>query len=241
LRDLGEVRRLQAEIRRQEKLAALGGLAAGVAHEIRNPLSAIKGLASFFAGQFENGSEAQEAAGVMAQEVDRLNRAITQLLEFARPTDLKRRTTDLAPLLDRSLKLIQPDAAAKNIRIELTVRDGVCAAVIDPDRVTQCLLNLYLNAIEAMDDGGVLAVKCFPDGSGDFKITVSDTGRGIPPGNLGQIFDPYFTTKKTGTGLGLPIVYKIIEAHQGHITVESTSGRGSVFAIRLPCRGTEGA
>ncbi|MGE5256455.1 MAG: ATP-binding protein [Hyphomicrobiales bacterium] len=239
LRDLGEVRRLQEEIRRQEKLAALGGLAAGVAHEIRNPLSAIKGLASFFAGQFESGSDAHEAAGVMIQEVDRLNRAITELLEFARPTDVKRRATDLAPLLDRSLKLIQQDAAAKGIRIELTVGEGVCRAMIDPDRLTQCLLNLYLNAIEAMDDGGVLAVNCFADGSTDFKITVSDTGKGITPENLGKIFDPYFTTKKTGTGLGLPIVYKIIEAHQGHITTESAPGRGSLFAIRLPCRGSE--
>ena len=142
LRDLGEVRRLQEEVRRQEKLAALGGLAAGVAHEIRNPLSAIKGLASFFAGQFEEGSDAREAAGVMIQEVDRLNRVITELLEFARPTDLKPRSADLAPLLDRSLKLIQQDAASKNIRIELKIKDGICPALIDPDRLTQCLLNL---------------------------------------------------------------------------------------------------
>ncbi len=236
LRDLGEVRRLQEEVRRQEKLAALGGLAAGVAHEIRNPLSAIKGLATFFAGQFADGSEAREAAGVMIQEVDRLNRVITELLEFARPTDLKRRATDPAQLLGRSLKLIQPDATAKNIRTELNIGEGVGAASVDPDRLAQCLLNLYLNAIEAMPDGGVLAVHCAPEGSEELVIAVSDTGRGIAPGSLGKIFDPYFTTKKTGTGLGLAIVHKIVEAHQGNIKAESTPGGGSTFTIRIPCR-----
>jgi two-component system sensor histidine kinase HydH len=239
LRDLGEVRRLQEEVRRQENLAALGGLAAGVAHEIRNPLSAIKGLATFFAGQFEDGSDAHEAAGVMIQEVDRLNRAITELLEFARPTDLKPRSADLAPLLDRSLKLIQQDAATKNIRVELTVKDGACSAFIDPDRLSQCLLNLYLNAIEAMDDGGVLAVDCGPDDAKGLKISVSDTGSGIAPEHLSKIFDPYFTTKKTGTGLGLAIVHKIIETQQGRIKVESAPGRGSTFTIQLPCRSRE--
>jgi two-component system sensor histidine kinase HydH len=241
LRDLGEVRRLQEEVRRQEKLAALGGLAAGVAHEIRNPLSAIKGLASFFAGQFKDGSEAQGAAKVMVQEVDRLNRVITELLEFARPADLKTHSADLAPLLDRSLELIRRDAAAKDIRIDLTIKEGVCPALIDPDRLIQCLLNLYLNAIEAMDNGGVLAVDCGPDGDEDLKITISDTGRGIAHEHLSKIFDPYFTTKKTGTGLGLAIVHKIIEAQQGRIKVESVPGRGSTFTIRLPCRSRENA
>jgi len=239
LRDLGEVRRLQEEIRRQEKLAALGGLAAGVAHEIRNPLSAIKGLATFFAGQFEDGSDAQEAAGVMIKEVDRLNRVITELLEFARPTDLKPRSADLAPLLDRSLELIRRDAAAKDIRIDLKIKEGVCPALIDPDRLAQCLLNLYLNAIEAMDNGGVLSVDSGPDGDKDLKITISDTGRGIAPEHLSKIFDPYFTTKKTGTGLGLAIVHKIIEAQGGRIKVESTPGQGSTFTIRIPCRSSE--
>ncbi|MCU0562212.1 MAG: ATP-binding protein [Desulfobacterales bacterium] len=240
LRDLGEVRRLQGMVRRQEKLAALGGLAAGVAHEIRNPLSAIKGLATYFSGLFVEGSEARDAAKVMAREVDRLNRSITELLEFARVTDLKCRSTDLAGLLDRSLKLMQPDAAAKNIRLDLAVTEGGCPAWVDPDRLTQCLLNLYLNAIEAMgEDGGTLSVHCAPNGSGGVRITVADTGRGIDPQNLGRVFDPYYTTKKSGTGLGLAIVHKIIEAHGGDIIVESTPGRGSAFSIRLPCSSTE--
>ena len=142
LRDLSEIRRLQDKVRRQEKLAAMGGLAAGVAHEVRNPLSSIKALATFFAGQFRDGSEAHEAAKVMVQEVDRLNRVITELLEFSRPTDLKRQSSDIGLLISRSIQLIQQDAANKNIDFEVKTEDDICHPWIDPDRLTQCLLNL---------------------------------------------------------------------------------------------------
>jgi two-component system sensor histidine kinase HydH len=239
LRDLGEVHRLQSEIRRQEKMAAIGGLAAGVAHEIRNPLSSIKALGTFFSGQFERGSEAREAAEVMAQEVDRLNRAVSELLEFARPTDLKRQPTDLALLLERSLQLVRQDAADRNIRVALQVQKNLCAVRIDPDRFSQCLLNLYLNAIEAMDEGGTLTVNCRSDDRRHLSIAVTDTGAGLPPEKLKQIFDPYFTTKPKGTGLGLAIVFKIVEAHEGKLRVASTPGRGSCFTISLPCRSEE--
>ena len=159
MRDLGEIRRLQGQVRRQEKLAALGGLAAGVAHEIRNPLSSIKGLATYFAGQFDAGSEAREAAGVMVQEVDRLNRVITELLDFARPTDLKRQPTDLSALLVRSLQLVQQDAANQGVDVSLSVDPDLYPVAVDPDRLAQCLLNLYLNAIQAMEGGGTLTVR----------------------------------------------------------------------------------
>ena len=239
LRDLGEVRRLQEEVRRQEKMAAIGGLAAGVAHEIRNPLSSIKALATFFAGQFADGSEGREAAGVMVQEVDRLNRVITELLEFARPTDLKHQPADMAELLERSLQLVRPDAAARDIAVQAQIEDGLCPVWIDPDRFSQCLLNLYLNAIEAMEEGGSLTVQCRTQPSRQLEITVADTGPGIAPEHRRQIFDPYFTTKAKGTGLGLAIVHKIVEAHDGRIRVESTAGRGSRFVLQLPCRPEE--
>jgi two-component system sensor histidine kinase HydH len=239
LRDLGEVRRLQNEVRRHEKLAALGGMAAGVAHEIRNPLSSIKGLASFFADQFEYGSDSQEAAVVMVQEVDRLNRVITELLDFARPTDLKRKSTDLASLVTRSLRLIQKEAANQNITINLQPEDDICPVRIDPDRMAQCLLNLYLNAIQAMENSGTLTVRISVDNDQYVHITVSDTGRGIHPEKLDKIFDPYFTTKKTGTGLGLAIVHKIVEAHQGQMKVKSTPGQGTSFTVIIPCQHRE--
>ena len=236
LRDLSEIRSLQDEVQRQEKLAAMGGLAAGVAHEVRNPLSSIKALATFFAGQFDDGSEAREAAGVMVQEVDRLNRVITELLEFSRPTDLKREAGDIRLLISRSIQLIQQDAANQNVDIDVNVDDDICPAWIDPDRLTQCLLNLYLNAIQAIEKGGTLTIKCVADEDENVIITVHDTGTGIPSDQLDKIFDPYFTTKNKGTGLGLAIVHKIIEAHHGYIEVKSKAGQGTTFNIMIPCQ-----
>lgn len=236
LRDLAEIRKLQEEIRRQEKLAALGGLAAGVAHEIRNPLSSIKGMASFFADQFEEGSEGRSAASVMIQEVERLNRVITELLEFARPSDLRKKTTDINTMLSRSIKLVQQDATNKSVDIELQLEDNICPVWIDSDRLAQCLLNLYLNAIQAMENGGTLSVRSEADSAEFVSIIVSDNGPGISSEDIRKIFDPYFTTKKKGTGLGLAIVHKIIEAHQGKIKVESSPGKGTTFTIMIPCK-----
>lgn len=216
-------------------MAALGGLAAGVAHEIRNPLSSIKGLASFFASQFAENSDAKTAAGVMIQEVERLNRAVSELLDLARPTDIKSRTTDVKPLLDRSIQLVQADAANRQVRIDLEIADNVCPVDIDPDRISQCLLNLYLNAIEAMKNGGVLSVQCRKETDRTLVIAVGDTGAGIAPADLGKIFDPYFTTKGNGTGLGLAIVQKIVEAHHGYVRAESRPGKGTCMTIELPC------
>jgi len=217
----------------------MGGLAAGVAHEVRNPLSSIKALATFFAGQFEEGSEAQEAAKVMVQEVDRLNRVITELLEFSRPTDLKRQSSDIGLLISRSIQLIQQDAANKNIDFEVKTEDDICHPWIDPDRLTQCLLNLYLNAIQAMENGGTLKVICTMDKTENLEISISDTGRGISPHQIKKIFDPYFTTKNKGTGLGLAIVHKIIEAHGGQIEVNSAIDEGTSISIRIPCEHRE--
>lgn len=235
LRDLGEVHRLQDEIRRQEKLAAIGGLAAGVAHEIRNPLSSIKGLATFFGQQFDDGSEAKDAAEVMVSEVDRLNRVITELLDFSKPTELKLHTTQLAPLLSHSLQLIQQDAMNHGIEIEMEIEDNICPVLVDPDRLSQCLLNLYLNAIQAMPDGGTLTLKCAVDENCNVLIVVGDTGKGIAADHLNEIFNPYFTTKGKGTGLGLALVHKIVEAHHFRIKVESVPGKGSTFTLQIPC------
>ena len=240
LRDLAEVRRLEAEIRRQEKLAALGGLAAGVAHEIRNPLSSIKGLATYFADKFAPESEDRNLARVMTGEVDRLNRVISELLEFARPTDLKRRPSDINDVLEHCLKLIQQDAAEKQIQIERRLTEALCPVFIDPDRLSQCLLNLYLNAIEAMAPGGRLTVSSDQPDPDQVRIRIADTGGGISPEDLDNIFNPYFTTKSKGTGLGLAIVHKIVESHNGQIQVESSPEHGTCFVLRFPCRPADG-
>jgi two-component system sensor histidine kinase HydH len=234
LRDLREVRGLQEEIRRQEKLAALGSMAAGIAHEIRNPLSSIKGLATLFGGQFDEGSEGKEAAGVMLREVDRLNRVISELLEFARPSDLKLNPVDINDLLEHSVRLVQQDAKTKDIETKLAKHGGLPLVALDPDRFSQAILNLYLNAIQAMDNGGVLSIETTLPDDLHVMVQVADTGDGIRAHDLGKIFDPYFTTKPTGTGLGLAIVHKIIESHRGKLRAESTPGKGTVFTILIP-------
>jgi two-component system, NtrC family, sensor histidine kinase HydH len=241
LRDLGELRRLQAEVRRQEKLAALGGLAAGVAHEIRNPLSSIKGLATYFAEKFADGSPDRRLAHVMTQEVDRLNRVISELLEFARPPDIKKKSTDINLLLEHSLQLIAQDAHAKKIVIRRRFSENLGHVAVDPDRLSQCLLNLYLNAIQAMPDGGYLTVGSEAAGGGQLRIRIEDSGGGILPEDIDRIFNPYYTTKPQGTGLGLAIVHKIMEAHEGRVQVESTPGKGTHFTLTLAClSGTTG-
>jgi two-component system sensor histidine kinase HydH len=234
LRDLSQIRALEEEIRRKEKLAALGGLAAGVAHEIRNPLSSIKGLATYFGSMPGAGEEERQAARVMVNEVERLNRAVSGLLEFARPAELSRRKTDVRALAAHTLRLVREDAAARGVAVPHAEEDGPLVALLDPDRLSQCLLNLYLNAIEAMENGGELRVRSAEAAGDTLEITVEDTGKGIPKEDLEKIFEPYYTAKPSGTGLGLAVVHKIVTAHGGHVRVESQPGLGARFTLVFP-------
>lgn len=239
LRDMSEVRRLEAEVRRREKLIAVGNLAAGVAHELRNPLSSIKGYATYFSERFPEGSDEREAARVMVRETDRLNRSITDLIGLARPTQVRVRPTPLAPLLEDALRLIHQDAEARRVHTELVCAPDLPPVTVDPDRVRQVLLNLCINALDAMPEGGTLRLRLFadpekgtdPENAGQICVDVTDTGTGIAPEHLTHIFDPYFTTKGHGTGLGLPTVHKIMEAHGGGISVSSVPGQGTTFRL----------
>jgi len=234
-RDLTEIQELKREIERSQRLASLGKLAAGIAHEIRNPLSSIKGFATFFNERFKDMPEYQSTAKIMIQEVDRLNRVITQLLEFARPLEVIKKPVSIRPLMQLSLKIIEREAQSKNIRITTKFSPEINEVHIDQDRFNQVLLNLYLNAVEAMEDGGVLSVALSrEDDTQKVRITVSDTGSGIKKEDMVHIFDPYFTTKQSGTGLGLAIVHKIIESHKGEVKVESEHGKGTIVTIILP-------
>lgn len=233
LRDLTQVRQLQEEIRKADKMAAIGHLAAGVAHEVRNPLSSIKGYATYFGTLFPEGSDNREAAKVMTAEVDRLNRVITELLEMSRPADIRPRETDVGALLDSSLRLVRQEAEGAGVAIGVDVAPGAESAVLDPDRLTQAMINLYVNAIQAMPGGGALDVSARRSGAA-LLLRVRDTGPGLPEGAAERIFDPYYTTKNTGTGLGLAIVHKIVEAHGGGVEVERTGPDGTTFAISLP-------
>jgi two-component system, NtrC family, sensor histidine kinase HydH len=234
-RDLTEIQHLKREIARSQRLASIGRLAAGVAHEIRNPLSSIKGFATYFKERYHDTPKDHQTAEIMIQEVERLNRVIGQLLEFARPMSIQRRATQLDLLIRHSLKMVEGDARQKGITLNVERDPHINTVNIDPDRIKQVLLNLFLNAMEAMAEGGDLSVGVIPVNTNrSIEITVSDTGPGIKPEDLPNLFDPYFTTKPSGTGLGLAIVHKIIESHEGKIQVKSVSGEGTTITMVIP-------
>ncbi len=233
-KDLTEVRSLRKEIARSQRLASVGRLAAGVAHEIRNPLSSIKGFATYFKERYQDTPQDQQTADIMIAEVDRVNRVVGQLLEFARPVSVSPKPTLLKELIDNSVRLIEKQARDQNITVETLNSADVNEATIDPDRITQVLLNLYLNAIDAMEAGGQLDIELSHREDNRIEIKVSDTGCGIPGEDLSRIFDPYFTSKSSGTGLGLTIAHNIMEAMGGQILVESRPGQGTIFRITIP-------
>lgn len=234
-RDLREIRALQEQLQRSERLSALGHLAAGVAHEIRNPLSSIKGFATYLAGKVQGAD--QEAARTMVQETDRLNRVVSELLEFARPARMALQPTALNAVVERALRLVQSDADARQIQVVFVPEKALPLLALDAERLTQALLNLFLNAVQAMDTHGVLRVETLFDGADKKRVLVriADTGCGISHSQLAGIFNPYFTTKLSGTGLGLAIVHRIIEAHGADIGVQSEAGQGTLFTLAFPC------
>jgi two-component system, NtrC family, sensor histidine kinase HydH len=233
LKDLSQIRALELKIRRKERLAALGTLASGIAHEVRNPLSSIKGYAGYFGSLFEPASENKKAAQLMVEEIDRVDRVISELLEFARPADLQLRPTQPAPLISHSLHIIRHEARSAGIRLDERINTPLPELHLDPDRFSQALLNLYINAMQAMPHGGDLTVDVRVKGDA-VVFAVSDTGEGIMPGDQAAVFNPYYTTKKKGTGLGLAIVHKIIESHNGTVWLDSARGKGTTFYMSIP-------
>ncbi|MDY0375390.1 MAG: ATP-binding protein [Desulfobacterium sp.] len=233
-RDLTELAALKHELERSRRLAAVGKLAAGVAHEIRNPLSSIKGFATYFRERYRDVVEDKTTADIMIHEVERLNRAVTQLLEFATPLPVVARRVDVKNLVDHSLKLVEKDLADRSIKIEKIVQTDQTRVITDPDRLNQVLLNLYLNAIQAMDKGGILEVRAIVE-RGCLSVAVKDTGSGIARADMEKIFDPYYTTRAKGTGLGLAMVHRNLEAMGGDIRVESQEGKGTTFFINIAC------
>jgi two-component system sensor histidine kinase HydH len=231
-KDLSEVRSLRKEIARSQRLVSVGRLAAGVSHEIRNPLSSIKGFATYFKERYYDVPENQQISNLMIQEVDRLNRVVGQLHEFARPITVSKKSVHIKAFLKDSLKLIERQASEANISIKTDFDSEIDEILIDPDRINQVLLNLYLNAIDSMNNGGRLTVMLAKNPKKNrIEIKIADTGTGIADGDLSHIFDPYFTTKTSGTGLGLAIVHNIMEAHGGEIAIESRLGQGTEVTI----------
>ncbi|MGV8057466.1 MAG: ATP-binding protein [Smithellaceae bacterium] len=233
LRDVTALRQLENEVAKSRHLTSIASLAAGVAHEIRNPLSSIKGFAVYFKERFSGNAEEQKTADIMIQEVERLNRVISQLIEFARPLELKREKTYLPDLIQHTLSLIAAEAKKNNIVIINDIAFDLPFTEVDSDKVKQVLLNIFLNSLAAMKNGGNLAIKIVPENE-NIIVNISDTGTGIEKMDLPRIYDPYFTSKPAGTGLGLAVVQKIMEAHGGTINVESVIGRGTTVLLQFP-------
>ncbi len=241
----GRVRELQAEVQRKEKLAAVGSLAAGVAHEIRNPLSSIKGYATYFGQLFPEGSENRASAQIMVNEVDRLNRVICDLIGLAKPSDIIRAPLQIESLLKDVAKLIAQQAEAQGVCLKICTGRALPAIMADSQRLHQALLNLCLNALQAMPDGGRLTLGAYA-GQGRLWLLVRDSGLGIAPKALSHIFDPYYTTRASGTGLGLALVQKIVDAHNGSLTVRSRVKNDkrpgmTLFCISLPLGENDGS
>lgn len=235
LRDLTEARRLERQAQRREKLTAMGELASGVAHEIRNPLNAIAMIAQRFEREFSPRSGAAEyrsLARVMQDETRRVNGIIRQFLSFARPARPQRRPTPIPEILDHLASLVSSQAATGGITLSAST-DTIMTANLDPDQVTQALLNVVQNAIDATPRGGTVTITASTYGDA-VRFTVRDTGKGIPPEGLDKVFNLYYTTKPEGTGLGLPLTQQIVGQHGGTVEIQSSVGQGTTVTVDFP-------
>jgi signal transduction histidine kinase len=224
----------EATVRRSERLAALGQLSAGLAHEIRNPLSTIKTSAEMLNQSVPpDNALAHEMAGFISSEVDRTNSLVTRFLVFARPLAVRLEKTDLAQLIDGAVADVEKHSPSLDVTIYKNYAPDIPPFLLDGQLMERVLYNLLLNAAQASPPQGAVTVKT-RQVDGTVEIAVIDRGRGIEPKHLENIFNPFFTTKPTGVGLGLAIVSKIVDEHGGKITVESGPGEGSVFRVYLP-------
>ena len=225
--------RLREELQKTEKLKAVATLAAGMAHEIKNPLTSIKTFTEYLPKKHNDPVFVEKFNAVVGNEVDRINNIVKQLLEFSRPSELKLKKTDINSLLDETLSLLNNDLLKYNIKAKKDYSD-INIVNADPSQIRQVFLNLLLNAIDSMKTGGTIHVATGQKDANEVFVSISDTGHGIPREDIGRIFDPFFTRKDEGTGLGLSVVHGIIKKHRGTIAVKSVPEKGTSFVVSLP-------
>jgi len=230
-----ELRSAQDEVLRSERLAAIGGLAAGVAHELRNPLTSVKLLLQHAASRGGDAVMAAPRVALILDEIDRMEATIQGLLDFSRPAQPLRKLHDLRETLERALHLVEGRAEKQRVETELALGLDPVWVDGDPQLLHQVFVNLLINGIEAMPEGGSLAVNLVsePDGS-DVVVEIVDSGEGIPADLLPRLFEPFATAKERGTGLGLAVSRRIIDQHHGAISVRPNSPRGTIFQVTLP-------
>lgn len=236
LEDVTERVRMEERVARMNQLAAVGHLAANVAHEIRNPISAIKTAAQFMRNEYRGEELIDQFSGIINEECDRLTKTTTDFLTFARPSAPDLRPTDLLAVLNRTASLLGPEAERQGVRLDCRL-EPLPELLADPDELQQVFLNLVNNALQALDGAGRVVLTARPAPDGGALVEVADNGCGIPAEHLADVFKPFFTTKTQGTGLGLAIVRKIVEAHGGRVTIDSRPGRGTTVSVVLPAAG----
>ncbi len=241
LKDVTRVLTIEKQLRRLDRLAATETLAAGVAHEIRNPLTAIdlnlRLLRDEVLPQARNPAEIDAYFEILTEETGRLNRITEEFLVFSRPTALPKRNFSIAEVAAHVLRLIESEGREKNIRFDQSIAPDLPMVCGDPERLEQVFLNLFVNAMQAMPQGGVIQILAESTRSGGevaVEVSITDQGPGVPEQHLSRLFDPYFTTKPEGTGLGLAIAHRIVTDHEGDITVENAPSGGATVKISLP-------
>jgi two-component system, NtrC family, sensor histidine kinase HydH len=236
--EIAERKILEERVRRSERLSAMGHLAAGVAHEMRNPLGIIRATMQIMEEEQKANPAVSEFSRVIKEECDRMNAVIAEFLQFARPAEPNFEPISLAELLDEVLLFTNKYISSQGIVVNIEIPEDLTPVMVDPGQLKQVFVNLIINAVEAMPKGGCLKISAAatPDG---LEIAFKDSGMGIQKESLTQIFDPFYSTKATGTGLGLSIVCRILENHSGGIKVESKLGEGTEFIINLPRAGVE--
>lgn len=236
--DITDLKQTQDQLRRTERLAELGTLASGMAHEIGTPMNVILGRAEYLMRRTQEETTKKGLETIIAQ-VERITKIMNQLLTFARRRPAERRPIQLKQVVEDGLEVLHERLVRHRIQVEVSLGNTLPMVLADPDQMSQVLLNLFINAIQAMPQGGTLRVGLEP-GEGAVKLIIADTGVGIPKDALPRIFDPFFTTKEAGqgTGLGLTVVHNILQEHGGSIAVESELGRGTTFTLTLPTSGS---
>lgn len=244
-----ELKKAQPEILKSEKLASIGRLAAGVAHEIGNPIGVILGYLDLLKGDDLTEVEIEDSLKRIESEIMRINEIIRQLLDFSRPASGEPRATSVHELLTETIEMLKPHAMMTHIQVVQALEAPVDLIWADPNQMKQVFLNILMNAADAMADTqeshshenpNTLTVAS-ANKDGFIELSFADTGPGIPPEEIDRVFDPFYTTKEPGrgTGLGLSVTYKIIEETGGTIHVESTVGKGTTFTVRIPLHGSE--
>ena len=238
IRDLSDIKKLEELVSRSEKLAAVGELAAGIAHEIRNPLSSIRGFTQFLGRGFGPESSEKECSDIVIKEIDRINNVVSDLICFSNPMKPDFQPIDINRLITHTLRLVEADAKAQKIIVDTELKTNLPEISIDEGQITQALLNILLNAMQATGMEGRLKITTalIMEGT-QILVSVEDDGPGISGDVKGRIFDPYFTTHENGTGLGLPIVHKIVESHEGTLHIISPllgKNAGCKVSIEFP-------